>query len=93
MTLTSILVAALVALVVLLLGRTWTRLDRVEDRLTGVEGRLTGVEGRLTGVEGRLTGVEQGQEALVQTLRSFRVEMLQRLDLIAERVSRLEGTT
>jgi hypothetical protein len=74
--LSGVLAAGLLGLSWMTVSRLGSRMDRLEDRQLSFEQRLH--------------SLERGQNSIQQGQRSFRSEMLERLDLIAERVSRLE---
>jgi chromosome segregation ATPase len=65
--------------------------DRVERRFDQVAGRFDQVTGRFDQVERRFDQVERRFDSLEQRLREDKAELLGRLDVLAERITRLEA--
>jgi hypothetical protein len=74
-----------------LADRVERRFDQVTGRFDQVTGRFDQGERRFDQVERRFDQVERRFDSLEQRLREDKAELLGRLDVLAERITRLEA--
>ena len=78
------------------LDRMWERIDRrfeqVDQRFEQVDQRFDQVDERFAQVDQRFDQVDKRFDAVDQRMRDDKAELLGRLDVLAERITRLEAS-